>query len=253
LCDLCQQKPKAHKHNFCSKTCASFAATLCAHCRQRQKFGSFEYCGKACRDAAKGNSTSGNSRGAGGGGSGFVAMVYQALGQVTGTATAPPPAANNRPAPRKAPGFAPPIPRESVGAYRKSGDLRILRSRCIERAGMQSGGWQGQQWPQPQRSNIRAPAMAPANSVPPAAYQGAPRPHQSRRRHVSQGVNGPPQYMQPPAPQTFIPSYGHVENEYDEESYDTGVALCIMCQANPQSESDHFCSQECKDQAVKKA
>jgi len=232
LCDLCQQKPKAHKHNFCSKTCASFAATLCTHCRQRQKFGSFEYCGKACRDAAKGNSTSGNSRGAGGGGSGFVAMVYQALGQVTGTAAAPP-AANNRPAPRKAPGFAPPIP-----------------------PGMQSGGWQGQQWPQPQRSNIRAPAMASANSVPPAAYQGAPRlpqQHQSRRRHVSQGVNGPPQYMQPPAPQTSIPSYGHAENEYDEESYDPGVALCIMCQVNPQSESDHFCSQECKDQAVKKA
>ncbi|KXN81222.1 hypothetical protein AN958_05737 [Leucoagaricus sp. SymC.cos] len=57
----CHQKPKFGNHQYCSKTCASqaasLAATSCNQCHKKPKFQNFDYCGKHCASLAAANGT----------------------------------------------------------------------------------------------------------------------------------------------------------------------------------------------------
>ncbi|KAH6913470.1 hypothetical protein BKA70DRAFT_1525790 [Coprinopsis sp. MPI-PUGE-AT-0042] len=266
-CDYCHQKPKFSNHSYCSKTCATQAATLCNHCHKKPKFQNFDYCGKNCATLA-------NPGGAKAGGG------------------ARPPQGNNaqsKPAPAQRGQFQ---QQQQKAAFDPLQIAKLVAQQIPQVQALLAANGLASTIQQQQQ-----PAQQPVNNQ--YAQQPAPATHRSTNSNPSNPVNNPfmntmnpamasmpqpghsntglaqnsfqqPQFQQPVNTDDLdclIPGCGkpvHIDakglktsdycsQRHREEAVTSGlVSPCIMCLTRPQSHTDYFCGRTCREESLNK-
>ncbi|KAJ6512671.1 hypothetical protein C8R45DRAFT_961046 [Mycena sanguinolenta] len=263
LCDYCHQRPKNGTHSYCSKTCAAQTATLCNYCKKKPKYQNFDFCGKNCAAsaAAAGTPAAGN-RSVNTANSGSTQASSKSAGRPS---TAPQAPTNSLLDPMQlAKLVAQHIPQVAQ-------HIPQVQSLLAAVAPSQPAA----QAPPP--ISAPNPAPAPANPQPkqprnnPFLHSKQPPASGTPAVPVSSGAAAAPNSSAaPPDPaqplECLIPGCGqpvHVDasgamsdycsKKHREEAVASGIVPpCIMCLTLPQSDTDYFCSKNCREEAMSK-
>ncbi|KAF7374360.1 hypothetical protein MSAN_00320000 [Mycena sanguinolenta] len=262
LCDYCHQRPKNGTHSYCSKTCAAQTATLCNYCKKKPKYQNFDFCGKNCAaSAAAAGMPAGGNRSANG-----------------NTASTQP---SSKPAGR--PNAAPQAPTNSlldpiqlaklVAQHIPQVAQHIPQVQSLLAAVTPSQP--AAQAPPP--VSAPNPAPAPANPQPkpprnnPFLNTKQPPAPNAPAAPVSSGTAAAPERQRrSPGPGAAVGvSHPRKHREYafyvpylllavlihslNREAVASGIVPpCIMCLTLPQSDTDYFCSKNCREEAMTK-
>ncbi|PFH48380.1 hypothetical protein AMATHDRAFT_76772 [Amanita thiersii Skay4041] len=288
LCDFCHQKPRFSNHQFCSKTCASQAATLCKQCMKKPKFATFDYCGKNCAALAK------NSAAVQGMAAAAVAPVsvqqqqqQQSAAMASGPAVVPVSSTNAS------------VTTTKIASPPK-GFSPIQVAKMVAQHLPQVHGLMGTSNTSTTSTNATAtttattpapPAPQAIPAAPPSQSAASGNPFLTITSQQQQQLQQQQQQQQIPASNTssanssntaqlsagthppiaptlcLIPGCGkpvHVDaqglfpssycsKKHREEAVRLGlVDPCIMCLTKPQSDLDYFCGKACREESMKK-
>ncbi|KAF8972244.1 hypothetical protein BDZ97DRAFT_1650119 [Flammula alnicola] len=274
LCDYCHQKPKFSNHSYCSKTCAGQAAALCNHCHKKPKFQNFDYCGKNCAALAN---PGGKSRNAGpsasapqyGAGSTQVnpnsnkqgafdpvqlaKLVAQHIPQVqamfapsgnpAGQGAAPP-----APQPIVTNPFANPVPQVVPPVTYNNAPLN---NPFLNPGPLNQNAYQGAPAAAAQNPMTNGAVKLAASSNPLPAAQQLHLSTQQSATNIECLIPGCGKPVHADAKEVKTSDYCSMRHR--EEAVATGLASpCIMCLTLPQSDTDYFCSRECREESLNK-
>jgi len=245
LCAYCHQKAKYGNYQYCSKTCATQAGTLCNYCQKKPKYQNYDFCGKNCASLAGANNV-----------------------RTAGATTQP----QLQTAPKNTAGAA--YTGNSQKAPNSTFDPVQLAKLVVQHIP------QVQAMMAPAVQSQAPPVAAPSQSSPKAGPPPAAKPPRnnpftnfaSKIQTLTTNSNDPAlQSTQPDItqvlPECLIPGCGkpvHVDSsgsktsEYCSKRHreqavaDGLVSPCIMCLTLPQSDTDYFCSRECREEAMNK-
>ncbi|TFK27459.1 hypothetical protein FA15DRAFT_701862 [Coprinopsis marcescibilis] len=276
LCGYCHQKPRFSNHAYCSKTCATQAATLCNHCHKKQKFQNFDYCGKNCASLANpGGNVNANFN--------PVAGANPNANVATGKARAGPSNNNQNRGPgnANANGYAKqqqqaqqPLAFDPI-QIAKLVVQQMPQVQALLNAGnpLQTNGNTNANGPSAQFAASQAHAHAQSQYQQQQQPFGANNPFLNPGSHVNHNSNGSGNggfggSKQPSDNlECLIPGCGkpvHVDakglktsdycsQRHREDAVATGLApACIMCLTRPQSHTDYFCSRSCREESLSK-
>ncbi|KAJ3712005.1 hypothetical protein C8R42DRAFT_699428 [Lentinula raphanica] len=258
LCDYCHVKPRFGQYNYCSKTCAAQAPSrnnsnaksatstvkprapaannnLCDFCKQVPKHPGYDYCGKSCAQSAKNGTSTQSTKSA-----------------QTGTSVPTKPSkAATHPIVQAAAALA--------GNTPGTIDPTQIANLVVQ-----------------QLQNLIPPTSSayPANTNHNTSKAGFPNLKQQYPPTTKFSGNSQPALrvqtpqFEPEEPgECLIPGCGqpvyvdakgtktsaYCSMRHRQEAVDSGLASpCIFCLQLPQSETDYFCSKECREESLNK-
>ncbi|KAJ8592274.1 hypothetical protein M405DRAFT_812969 [Rhizopogon salebrosus TDB-379] len=255
VCENCHKKPKFGTHKYCSKTCATQAATaqpparpakstpptkarvapaaqksvrLCDYCGQKPKFGNFDHCGKSCASKA---------------------------------ATTPvQPAVHGRPALKQSARLPATAQAQSSKGPKRHGATTATKDESSENDDDDDYPDADEEGEDETGSGTDLDAYPSDDDEEPAP---APPIRSVKAAHTSLKPSTPANRgagicLVPNCGKPSFVDKGGVKAEYcstrhREEAVSLGlVPGCIMCQRYPQSGTDYFCSSACRNQSMTK-
>ncbi|KAF9533961.1 hypothetical protein CPB83DRAFT_417424 [Crepidotus variabilis] len=251
FCGYCHQKPRFANHVYCSKTCASQAATLCNHCHKKPKFQGFDFCGKNCAAQANpgGKATARN------GGPATAATQPNTSGFAGGKR-----GANAMSQQQGVPAFdpvqlaklvvqhIPQVTQAIMGPNGASGGSTVAGQ--VMSGHTQANSLLGA------HQNVNGGTYSTASSKPPLASQ--PKLVVSTGSNSQQNTDNLECLIPGCRKPVHTDAKGVKTSDYcslrhREEAVTTGLrSPCIMCLSYPQTESDYFCSRACREESMNK-
>ncbi|EKM78957.1 hypothetical protein AGABI1DRAFT_114486 [Agaricus bisporus var. burnettii JB137-S8] len=246
LCDLCHLKPKFGGHQYCSKTCASKAATFCNHCHKKPKFQNFDYCGKHCASLATAN---GAKPKAGGPATNNATKkngatnANQQLAGVSGTTIDPMQIA------QLVVQHVPQI-QSMIAAAQNPGSTTSGASMSAQPNGssITSNG----------TDQTTSSATKPNGILPVPSFLRGKKKTQTKLTISTKPTTDDLRCIIPGCKQSVYVDEEGVTSDFcslrhREEAVTSGLlSPCIMCLVLPQSDTDYFCSMACRDEAMTK-
>jgi len=262
LCDYCHIKPKFGQFTYCSKTCAAQAPSkpgalgvntknakprvsppntnLCDYCKKAPKHPGHDYCGKSCGQNAKTGSSAQP-----------VSKAAQNSSSTT-SKTNPNKASFNAVAQATAAAL--------TGAHGPIDPTQIANL-VVQQLQTLLPSAQA-----PAASNVsRTGGAVPVATT--QAFQSALNTGSSLASQPSFPVQTQPQLQTEELAECLIPGCGqpvyvdakglktsaYCSMRHRQEAVDSGLASpCIFCLELPQSDTDYFCSQECREESLNK-
>jgi len=259
LCDYCHIKPKYGQYSYCSKTCAAQAPSkpsplsfntkntkprtspptnnLCDYCKKAPKHPGHDFCGKSCGQSAKAGSSA------------------QPAGKAPQNSTTA-----NKTNPNKA----------SLNAVAQAAAAALTAPGGIDPTQIANLVVQQLQTLLPVSSQAPAASNIPRGIVPGASLKPVFQPAMNAASVSASQSAVRVQTQQPEteeSPECLIPGCGqpvyvdaqglktsaYCSMRHRQEAVDSGlVSPCIFCLELPQSDTDYFCSQECREESLNK-
>ncbi|KAJ4477500.1 hypothetical protein J3R30DRAFT_3703935 [Lentinula aciculospora] len=251
LCDYCHTKPKFGQYNYCSKTCAASrpvasvpnikptptvkprapsatANNLCDFCKKTPKHPGYDFCGKSCAQSAKAGSSAqqtfkptqvSSAPKSNNAGKASVNAIAQAAAALAGNS----PAAID--------------PTQIANLVVQQ--LQTLLPNTTQTTSKTGGA---------ALSTLKQALQHTSNAQPPLRVQTQQPDPEEPGECLIPGC-GQPAYVDAKG----VKASAYCSMRHRQEAVDSGLASpCIFCLQLPQSETDYFCSKECREESLNK-